>query len=385
MLINNVLKKYDAHIAGYYGMQNSGDDALMYASVWGAKHLLQAKTTSVGLYGSSNKALSVNKQFPLFFSQPFPGRNRLTHYQAAIQSNSLIFGGGSVLHSESDINLKRHMMALAGAKNSRAVGVSLGPFQSVAAEKSCTQFLNECGFVGVRDQQSLEIARSLAPQACVEKTFDLAPLLLYAQKTPPSTNKRSGIALSLCSVAINPIGHVNEEAEKHRVNEFCHLIEALYQSTGETITLLTFNGHPVLGDWKINQEIMTRLGDKLPLIVKHYNPNPLSVLNDLANYKTIISMRLHGSILGYLANTPVISINYHEKCQGWCQQIGLSSNYQFNLPCLDVDAIKHQIEQGLSYGFTAPTLAVSSALDNALSNWSISHEQAKFYSHYSAI
>jgi len=380
-----MFKKYDAHIVGYYGMQNSGDDALMYASLWGAKNLLQCKTTSVGVHNSPHCSLPVTHQFPLHYNQPFPGKNRITQYQAALQSKSIIFGGGSVLHSESDINLKRHLMALAGAKKSRAVGVSLGPFQSIAAEKSCAHFLNECGFVGVRDQQSLEIAKFLAPDAVVEKTFDLAPLLLCAKKQAPTDIKRRGIALSLCPVAVDPSGIVNKEAEQKRTNEFCHLIETLYASTGEPITLLTFNGHNNLGDWKINHAIMARLCDKLPIVVKEYNPNPFTVLQDLANYKVVLSMRLHGSILSFLANTPVISINYHEKCQGWCQQVGLQQDYRFKLQNLDVEEIKWQIEQGLAYGFAQPALAVSTALENALSNWSISHEQAKIYSNYSAI
>lgn len=379
------IKKHDAHIVGYYGMQNSGDDALMHASVWGAKHLLNCKTTSIGHYGLPNKELMVNHQFPLHFNQTYPGRNRLTHYQAAVQSKSIIFGGGSVFHSESDINLKRHMMALTGAKHCRAVGVSLGPFQSVSAEKACTHFLNECGFIGVRDNESFQIAQSLAPDSYVKKTFDLAPLLLCAQKKPPIQLQRKGIALSLCPVAITPTGRVDKSAENKRIDDACHLISTIWQSTGEPITLLTFNGHNQLGDWKMNHTIMDRLINKLPIMVKSYNSDPFTVLNNLANYKAIISMRLHGSILGFLANTPVLSINYHSKCQGWCQQAGLWNDYQFEHHNFDVDAIRQQIELGLTHGFKKPTLSVSAALENALLNWSISHEQAKFYRSYSAV
>ncbi|MFT5706932.1 MAG: polysaccharide pyruvyl transferase WcaK-like protein [Oceanospirillaceae bacterium] len=382
-----MFKKYDAHIAGYYGMQNSGDDALMYATVWGAKKLLHCESTSIGLYDNNNagagsdtvnrannQPLQVNRQRPLYYKQAFSGQNRLIQYQAAIQSKGVIFGGGSVLHSVSDINLKRHLMMLAGRANSRAVGVSLGPFQSIAAEKSCTDFLNECGFVGVRDQKSFELAQSLAPQANIEKTFDLAPLLLCANKQILSNNSRQGVALSLCPVAVDPSGCVDEKAEKKRLSELCHLLETLYKSTGEAITLLTFNGHDQLGDWKINHDIKACLENKLPITVKAYNPNPFAVLQDLANYKAVISMRLHGSILSYLKNTPVISLNYHEKCQGWCTQIGLAKNYQFNPQCLDVEGIRQQIEQGLEYGFTQSSLIVADALKSALSNWSTSHE-----------
>lgn len=380
-----MFKKYDAHIVGYYGMQNSGDDALMHATAWGAKNLLQKQSTSLGLYSSANQSVPVTRQYQLKYNQKFPGQNRLTQYKAALQSKAIIFGGGSVLHSESDINFKRHLMTLAGAQHSRAMGVGIGPFQSIAAEKSCAGFLNECGFVGVRDQESFDIAKSLAPNAKVKKTFDLAPLLLCAKAEKIGSTPRTGIALSLCSVAINPMGEVDHDAEKKRINDFCQLIYKVYKNTGQAITLIEFNGHAALGDWQINNAIVTRLQKKIPIMVKKYNPDPFAVMADLASYKAVISMRLHGSILAYLANTPVLSINYHSKCQGWCQQIGLAENYQFNLKNIDVEGLEKELEQGLNTGFVSPSLAVSKALESALSNWSISHEQAKFYSNYSAI
>jgi polysaccharide pyruvyl transferase WcaK-like protein len=380
-----MLKKYEAYLVGYYGMSNSGDDALMHATAWATRNLLHCQTTSIGLYGPAKNKIKTNHQQALSFNQKFPGQNRLLHYQAALQSKAIVFGGGSVLHSESDINLKRHLMTLAGRNNSRAVGVSIGPFHSIAAEKSCTKFLNECAFVGVRDQKSLAMAKSLAPNANVEKTFDLAPLLLCAQKQKPLTTKRKGIALSLCPIATNAMGEVDKKAEQARIHSFCELITLLYQNTGETITLLEFNGHSLLGDWQINNAILSRLHNKVPVVFKRYNPNPFAVLKDLASYKVVISMRLHGAILGYLANTPVLSINYHEKCQGWCQQIGLKDKYQFSPQQLTVKKLVWQIEQGLSYGFIPPSLPVSSAVKSSLSNWSISHETSKLYSRYSTI
>jgi polysaccharide pyruvyl transferase WcaK-like protein len=380
-----MFKKTDAYLVGYYGMRNSGDDALMYATAWGAKNLLEYNNITLGLYGDHSRHNPANHQLNLQFKQKFSGQNRLAHYQEAFKSNSILFGGGAVLHSQTDINLKRHLMMLAGASKSAALGVSLGPFQSIAAEKSCAKFLNECGYVGVRDQNSLAIANSIAPNAKVEKTFDLAPLLLCSDKYKPSQRQRKGIALALCPVAVDPMGKTNQQSEEKRITEICQLITSAYQSTGESITLLTFNGHPTLGDWMLNNQIMARLHSTIPLTIKPYNPNPYAVLEDIASYKAIISMRLHGAILGYLANTPVLSLNYHEKCIGWCHEVGLSESYQINLAEQNILDILTPLEQGLMYGFSPPTLAVTKAIKMALSNWSINHEQTKFHSRYTAL
>lgn len=365
-----MFKKYDAYLVGYYGMQNSGDDALMYATAWAAKNILGCNNTKIGLYGDYTRETHSEHQLSLKFTQQFPGQNRLLHYKTAIQSKRIIFGGGSVLHSETDINLKRQLMSLSNPKKSLAVGVGIGPFNSVAAEKSCAKFLNECGYVGVRDNASLAVANAIAPHANVHKTFDLAPLLLCSNKFKPQLNERKGIALTLCSVAIDAMGKTDNAEEEKRVEQFTQLITKLYEKTGEPITLIEFNGHSTLGDWKINNNIVSRLGNKIPVTIKKYAPNPISLLKNLSSYKAILSMRLHGSILGYLANTPVLSINYHSKCKGWCDEVGLPKDYQIDLVNLNIEKIVSQIAMGLSTSFKRPTLSVDTALENSLSNWS---------------
>lgn len=372
-----MFKKYDSYIVGYYGMRNSGDDALMYAASYGAETHLNCENNIVGLFGEHQRQTNTSHQLLLKYSQQFSGQNRLLQYKTAIQSKRIIFGGGSVLHSESDINLKRHLMALSSKKNSLAVGVGLGPFTNVKAERACSKFLNECGFVGVRDNESLLIANEIAPNANVQKTFDLAPLLLKSekvQKVIKSNKPRRGIALSLCSVAINPMGDVNEKDEKNRIDQLVAMITGIYDKTGESITLLEFNGHKNLGDWFINQQVMIKLPRNIPVTVKAYQPNPISLIEDLACYKAVISMRLHGSILAYLTNTPVISINYHRKCQGWCDDIGMNRAYQVKLQELNINHVISQIASGIEKGFSLPDLKPQSAYQQSLANWSTCYE-----------
>jgi len=380
-----MFKKFDAYLVGYYGMQNSGDDALMYATAWAARHLLECDKTKVGLYGDHERETQSDYQLSLAFNQKYLGQNRLLHYKTALQSKRIIFGGGSVLHSKTDINLKRQLMSLSSPKKSLAVGVGIGPFTSIAAEKSCAKFLNECGYVGVRDALSLDIAQSIAPNANVKKTFDLAPLLLCSKKYKPQHVKRKGIALTLCSVAINAMGKIDKNAEQQRIEQFTQLITQLYQKTGESITLIELNGHNSLGDWKINNNIIAKLSKKIPVTIKKYEQNPIALLEHLGGYKAILSMRLHGAILGYLAGTPVLSVNYHSKCQGWCSEIGMHEDYQIDLFNIDIENIISQITQGLSTSFIRPALSIDNAIKNSLANWSTQNEKYKLYRHYSTI
>lgn len=368
-----MFKKYDAYLVGYYGMQNSGDDALMHASAWAAQALLGCNNIITGLYGEYTQNINQANKFRLHCPQQFKGQNRLLHYKAAIQSKRIIFGGGSVLHTDVDINLKRQMMMLSSAKESLAVGVGIGPFVDKKSEIACVSFLNECGYIGVRDEASFEIAKKIAPNANVHKTFDLAPLLMASPTFQTNTQQRKGIALSLCSVAIDPHGTTDDIEESDRINQIAKLITNLYQETRESIHLLELNGHSTLGDWSIIDRVLKLLPSNIPVSVQHYTEDPLTVLEDLSRYKAVLSMRLHGSILSYLADTPVISFNYHRKCNGWCDDIGLNKSYQVDVNNIDIPNIINQISTGLKDGFSKPALSLDNAFKQSLTNWSTSH------------
>lgn len=360
----------DTYLCGYYGMKNTGDDALLLAASWGAQTHLGAKNFKV----STPERLVANKQVVkpnLVYPQKFRGQNRLNHYKSAFTSRRVIFGGGSVFHNAQDINLKRDMMRLSGGNNHLALGVGIGPFVDSKAEAACKKFLNECSFIGVRDQRSYSLATSLSPRANIRKTFDLAPSLLASPFYTPHTSPRSGIAICLC-----PLESLNGDIKKehHRLAAIAETLHSIYSQTKEPITLLDFNGHSSLGDEKVHRELLRFLPTDIPVQHIQYHSNPVTVLNRMGSFKAVISMRLHASVFAYLAETPFISLNYHPKCSGWCNQVGLPKDLQFSTNELDKEALKENLLNGLSNGFSAPSLKIDVAIEKSLMNWSIPNE-----------
>ena len=358
----------DAHLVGYYGMKNSGDDALLAATLWGAQTFLDAERISAST-PSDLQVFDHTFAPNLCEQQVFRGQRRFQAYQSAFFSKRLIFGGGSVLHSAQDIQVKRHMMKLSKGHEHMAVGVGIEPFTNKEAETECIRFLNECAFVSVRDHESYNIATSIAPTANITQAFDLAPLLLKHPKFKLQPTERMGIAVCLCPHE-RLKGH--PEKEQQRLTEIADALITTYQQTGEPITLIDFNGHPELGDHQVNMELKSLLNKRpyVPCRIQSYDANPFRVLQRLASYKAIISMRLHGSILGYLAGTPLISLNYHNKCRGWCESIGMPSALSMELCDIEHDALACRMINGLSHGFERPKLPRSSAINLALTNWS---------------
>lgn len=376
-----MFKPNDAYLLGYYGKRNAGDDALLYASAWAAKHYLNCKKIKVSVFGESQHDHLAEPLNPTFFR----GHERLQHYKVAITSKRLIIGGGSVFHTERDIQLKRHLIGLTNRNKSLAVGVSIGPFDNVATEKACQGFLNEVGFIGVRDQESYDIARSLAPKAHVKLTFDLAPALLQQQPKLTEQHPRAGIAVNFCQVATDAFGNTDTNAEELRIERACELISNCWQQTGEHVSLLDFNNHNEFGDHLVHQKIMARLASHIPVSHIRYSNDPIGLLKLTGTFKAMIGMRLHATIFSYLTETPTVALQYHNKCKNWSEQILHPEQYQFDANDFDPLYVTSSLTKGLNVKDMKAHLAVDTAVQRSLSNWSTSHDTYTVFNRNTAL
>ena len=367
-------RHYDTYLVGYYGMQNSGDDALLLASIMGAKHYLQSRSLLV----SANKILEFDGHDfdinPIREAQTFKGQNRLQHYAGALKSERVIFGGGSVFHTAQDIQVKRHMMALTDPSKCMALGVGIGPFNNDAAKKQCIAFLNECGFVGVRDQKSYELATKIAPQANVKLTFDLAPMLALSTPETSATRNERGVLINVCPVPKDALGNTDELKRRALVEKMSQVIEEVWMETREPISLLSLNGHLEFGDDALCHELVERFEGNIPVGFIPYQSNPIDMMNTIRQYKVFLSMRLHGCVFGYLTGTPVLAVNYHSKGHQWCEQVGMPLDQRFDATTFSPKQLVQTVVQGLEFGFSLPALALNDAVNQSLSNWRNHHD-----------
>jgi polysaccharide pyruvyl transferase WcaK-like protein len=349
-------------------MLNSGDDALMCSAHWGARVHLNSEP----ILTSSASATQVDRYtiIPAFPKSKFRGHRRLLHYLNAWQSEKVIFGGGSGIHSEKDINFKNHLVKLAGGKRSRCIGIGIEEFESVRAERACAKFLNNCGFVGIRDKYSFEVASSIAPNANIHLTFDLAPTMLKHGIWDIQPIRRKGIMMNFCQLPHDGLNLENRQQLLERVNTAIAIIVNSWEMLKESIYLLDFNGHPIYGDFHVHERIINGLPEHIDINHISYDPNPYRVLQRIASFKAVVAMRLHAAIMAFMVNTPCLPITYHKKCIGWCNQIGVPTEYRFEAHELTTDGIPNQLVKGITAGFFKSDLSIDNAIGAAMSNWS---------------
>ncbi|QCN97408.1 polysaccharide pyruvyl transferase family protein (plasmid) [Azospirillum argentinense] len=368
----------DTFLAGYYGMRNSGDDALLAVTAWGARHFLRAEKLVAsaarlpvlpgldgvrGLYRCGNEARDHSRLVRM--------ERRLCSFIGGLTTRRVIFGGGSVFHTHGDLRDKITLMRCAAARGHVALGVGIGPFRDSRAEKTCAELLKRLSFVGVRDEESLGIARAIAPDANVEKTFDLAPLLgdALAVAPPAPGAPRRGIGIALCK------DELESDRDERIVERVAQAILRLPSWIAYEVVLIDFNGHDSHGDAPLHRRLAERLRNLIPIRHLPYDPNPANVLRAISGLDAIVAMRLHAAVFGFLADTPTTLLSYHPKCDGWARDIGLSSKMVHDCEDLDPAALASSIESAI-HGGARPTLSRQMARDAALLNWTYAKDLA---------
>lgn len=351
-------------LSGYYGEYNTGDDALLASAAWGCAQFLQ----SDDILATANNLPAFEGKLPLsplyVRKEGIKSENLLRLHYHALTSDLIVFGGGSVFHSTDKLTRDADLVDLNRGTGAVALGVSFGPFRDSGAEKACRNFVNKLSYIGVRDEDSLEIVKSLAPDINVEKTFDLAPLFPFTHKC---SSKRRGLAISLCNYE-RYIGS-NTDIEKIRFNKILNVLNRLTKEDVEELIFIDFNGHQLFGDADIHDEMISQLKNNIPITRIPYNDNPASVLNLISTCKGLVGMRLHSCIFGYMTETPTVILSYHPKCIGWANQIQANPKFTIDSTNFEEEQLYDSLMNMLNNKFSPPILSFPSAQKLAMKNW----------------
>ncbi|UGB28718.1 polysaccharide pyruvyl transferase family protein [Metabacillus sp. B2-18] len=357
-------------LSGYYGEYNTGDDVLLASASWGCNQFLQSNkilATSVRI-PSFEKELPV---LPLYVErEKSKSENLVRLYYHALTSNMIVFGGGSVFHSTDKLTRDADLIDLSRGEAAIALGVSFGPFRDSGAEQACKKFINKLSYIGVRDEDSFNIVKSLAPDLNIEKTFDLAPLFPFSQQgnnLNNSSSKRRGLAISLCHYE-RYIG-LNTDVEKRRFEKILNVLNRLTLEDVEELIFIDFNGHRVLGDFDIHSEIIKKLNTEIPVTRIPYQHNPAVVLNLISRCRGIVGMRLHSCIFGYMTETPTVILSYHPKCMGWAKEIQANTGFTIDSTQFEEEQLYSSIMNILHDKYIPPILPLPNAQKLAMKNW----------------
>lgn len=332
--------------SGYYGVKNSGDDAFVEVAAWGSQKYWQS-----------------TEQF--FFAADLPHvKTPTTHYPAhkgylnfaravkdILLSDAFAYAGGSTFHSalkKSDLRTYAKLKKKLGFKgHTGAIGISLGPYTSSAAEENTIEYLKTLDFLALRDEHSYNLAVSYGLPYEPVKAFDLAALLPeiynFKKSIDPAKETRM-VGISVCNYETYTGGDLNKELKRNQFIE--ELILKLKKHPNILFRFFVFNGSPVNGDEKLTLEIINRVNTSGDL---NYEVVPyLSTVEDMfmkiAECDAVVSTRLHASIFACYSQTPFFLLEYHRKCTDFLNDVGQPQQYRLQDGEVPPEEIASEIE-----------------------------------------
>ena len=246
---------------------------------------------------TSNTLVRINRQTENFITE---NHEKLNEYIKLVQNCDLYLmsGGGYILDWENSVSSKVLEIYLAKKNQLKCLitGITYGPFRKKEIQILAERILKLADCMFVRDAESLkDISRVNAK--CIEKVI---PDIALREKFHAPAMKKNQIVLI-------PLNRIIEG----KAIEICKNIKMICDEDDTSVLIV------VAQLWYIPMNVACKffyllktMGCNTEMIIPK---NYLELQKILAESKAVISQNLHGLILAYRSNTPIICLNTARK------------------------------------------------------------------------
>ncbi len=309
--------RYDAVISGYYGYDNSGDEALLSAMI---DHLREKKE-DISLCVLSKNPEKTAKTHGVYAIN----RYRFFAISKAMKNASLfISGGGSLLQDvTSSRSLRYYLMLIQMAKK---VGTpvmlyanGIGPLVREKSKKLAAKVLAGVSAITLREESSRKELTDLGLGSdSLLVTADPA-LTLEAADDETVDKMMNALGLSgenLLGISVRPW--------KHCKADFYDALAALIDDLAQTYGLVpVFVPMKYPEDFEISTLISSKLNAK-SFVLPQIESAELTI-GVISRMKLIMAERLHSLIYAADAYVPVVGLSYDAKVDAFMEYIGTST------------------------------------------------------------
>lgn len=304
-------------ISGYYGFNNAGDEAMLYAILRSLRALYPKADITV----ISGRPDETAKTFHVHGIPRFGGFSIL---KSLLQCDLLISGGGSLLQDVTSSRSLLYYLSIIGAglffgKKVFLYGQGIGPLHRKWVCRLLSFVLSHVDAITVRDQKSNEFLQRLGVTAPLYTTADSVlslPQVDLAQGK--DILRRAGVPDGQRVVGISVRSWLGEEKW---ISEFHDYIERLSQGPNVSVVFIPMQ-YPE--DKRIGESICRGLSKKhIYFLDGSYNaPELMSIIGNL---DLLVGMRLHALIFAALMHVPLLGISYDPKIDNFLADIGKDS------------------------------------------------------------
>ena len=302
-------------ISGYYGLRNTGDEAVLSAIIKGLR--AQSDDIEIIVLSQSPEETAVTHGV-----RALP---RMSPSQAINDCDLFISGGGSLLQDATSFkSLVYYLLVIGLAKRRRrkvmVLGQGIGPLRRGISRALTARTLSGLDLITVRDAQSAELLRELGIQDRIEVTADPTFIL---DPCPAEDSGRllreAGLGEDEDIIAISLRKWPETPGLESAVAK---ALSALAEKVAAKFLLVTMQ---TPDDEALSRQVTRAIGkpDRFAVQPALWSANQL--LGVLSRCRFVIGMRLHALIFAAAAGTPSLGIVYDPKVEQFVRMTGQES------------------------------------------------------------
>ncbi|MDD4843705.1 MAG: polysaccharide pyruvyl transferase CsaB [Anaerotignum sp.] len=309
--------QYHVVMSGYYGFNNTGDEAIMISM----HKNIQEMGDNYHITVLSNNPTGTREKYGIEAVYRF-GFGEV--WRAIKGCDVLLSGGGSLLQdSTSTRSLLYYLSITVVAKLMRKKVMlyanGIGPVSGKRNRRLVKQVVNKADLITLREENSYEelLSMGVNPQKCFVTADPVFTMDCIPKEEAQMLLKAEGIPLEKPLVVVS----VRNWKEMDRfIDRFAKLCDTIVEEYDRTIVFLSMQ---MPNDITVSEKVRKKMKQNAYILRSNYSPYEIMGVISMADF--ILSMRLHTLIFAARQKVPLIGFIYDPKIEYYLEKLEMPS------------------------------------------------------------
>ncbi len=313
----NYEKQYHVVMSGYYGFNNSGDEAILISM----HKSIQALGDNVHITVLSNKPEETKAKYSVEVVYRFSIKEV---FKALARCDVLLSGGGSLLQDSTSTRSLMYYLSIIVAAKCMGKKVMLyangiGPVSGKINRRIVKLVVNQADLITLREENSyLELkSMGVGDKKCFVTADPVFTMDGIGKEKAELLLKKAGVPSDRPMVGVSVR---NWKDMEHFTDKFAKLCDDIYEKYHHNIVFIVMQ---VPHDIKISQKVQRKM--KNPSYILQDSYSPYEIMGIIKCMDFILSMRLHTLIFAARQRVPLIGFIYDPKIEYYLEKLAMPS------------------------------------------------------------
>lgn len=312
-----MVPQYNVVMSGYYGFNNTGDEAIMLSM----HKNIQKLGDNYHITVLSNKPQETKEKYGIEAVYRFGVRDV---FHAIRKSDVLLSGGGSLLQdSTSTRSLMYYLSITALAKLMRKKVMlyanGIGPVRGKRNRRLVKQVVNKADLITLREENSYEelLSMGVNPKKCFVTADPVFTMDGIGEGASRALLAKEGVPMDKPLVVVSVRNWKDMDRFIDRFAQMCDTIVEKYDRN------IVFLGMQMPNDITVSEKVRKKM--KQQAYILKNNHSPYEVMGIISQADFILSMRLHTLIFAARQCVPLIGFVYDPKIEYYLEKLDMPS------------------------------------------------------------